>query len=288
MSRNTLAFLGIGLALLGLVLVFNFRGSFVSAEVSAIAKDLGYANVRIVELEAALSAAQSQVGLARSQVQECERNAASQDRALQERSTRVAELVKQSEKSATIIKHNQELIAQSASLTEEVASLREQVAALKPPSVPQKSPTKLQRWNSLIYSIDHDVRVEPSQFVREFRSPKTTLIMTNANQSEMNVGQWRTSDWETELFPRYNCQRVGWPKQLEMLWRAFNSYQGSFSTYECYVCLHFWELDRQTLGVLITKANCGYAGDGLSDPGKIIKAITIPRTTFPDLEQGPK
>jgi hypothetical protein len=60
MNRNTTFILCAALAFGVLVAIVGFRFSFVSADVSAIARELGEAKVRIVELEAALRASQSQ------------------------------------------------------------------------------------------------------------------------------------------------------------------------------------------------------------------------------------
>jgi hypothetical protein len=60
MNRNTPFILWSALAFGLLVAIVGFRFSFVSADVSAIARDLGEAKVRIVELEAALRESRSQ------------------------------------------------------------------------------------------------------------------------------------------------------------------------------------------------------------------------------------
>jgi hypothetical protein len=100
----------------------------------------------------------------------------------------------------------------------------------------------------------------------------------------MDLGEWDKSVWENELFPRYNCERMGWPKQLEMVWKAFSSSRTGVG--KNFVSLHIWDLDAQSLGVLITNA---YSNSQTSlDESSFDAAIIIPRSTFPDLEGVPK
>ena len=117
----------------------------------------------------------------------------------------------------------------------------------------------------------------------ELGSPRTTLTMKWPQTDRMDLGEWDTSVWEKELFPRYNCERMGWPKQLEMVWKAFSS---SRVGPRRVVSLHIWDLDAQCLGVLITNAHSN-SQTSLHD-STFDAAITIPRSSFPDLEEGPK
>ena len=60
MTRDTPFLFAIALALGVLLAIVGFRFSFVSADVSTLAKELGQAKVRIVELEAALRESKSE------------------------------------------------------------------------------------------------------------------------------------------------------------------------------------------------------------------------------------
>jgi len=81
LNRTAILFLGVGLAIGVLVAVLGFRFSFVSADVSSIAKELGDAKVLNVELAAEIRGLQAQVAARDSDLNECgQRAVALQDR----------------------------------------------------------------------------------------------------------------------------------------------------------------------------------------------------------------
>ena len=326
MSRNTMAFFGIGLALLVLVAIIGFRSSFISADVSAIARDLGNAKVRIVELEAVIAAGQTQLELSQQRGRNSESNARRLEDELRAKSAafdevtrkldasdeqckrvvaefetklnaelsarygkkleemtnevaqgdaRVALMEKELSQPASIAKRNQELIDANSQLAMHVQQLEGQLAENAPPSIHGRSPNRVELWRSIVDLVVKKQRSKDQiDYVDELGKPTWTLSMDNAGTSAKE-GEWSKNCWERELFPRYQCLRVGWPEQLRPVfdqidWAGTNGFRTD-------IRIDIWSIDKSYLAVVVHDVTS-------TATGRVIAIQTIARSNFPNLD----
>jgi hypothetical protein len=180
MNRSTLAILGIGLAIGVLVAMVGFRFSFVSADVSVIAKELGDAKVLNVELEADVRRRDAELAVRQRELAEYSQRSLVLQRDLQSASQRANQC--ESDRSE-LERLNKSLEARVETLIEEASADKTRSDALKKEIDDQRSRHEQERARLEAGIASRDKRIAD---LSSDTSEPGRLLKRNAELSEAN------------------------------------------------------------------------------------------------------